>query len=137
MRCYVIASYSWAPQVRAIHDRLRTMGVEPTSQWAEGAHGPEDLDSLTDDECQSIWLRNVADLAESDAVIALLDSPMREGWMELGRAMREHKTCLLVGRHALTTRVLASVGHSGVTRFDSVDAALNAVAAVMEARHVG
>lgn len=133
LRLYVIAAHTWAPRVRVIHDRLRTMGVEPTSQWAEQMTGPENLDAHSDDECQRIWLNNAADMGEASVILALCDSPMREGWLELGRAFQTHRTILLVGRHALTTRVLSSVERSGITRFESVDGALTAVALMSNA----
>ena len=104
MRVYVIASYDHAPLVRAIHDRLREIGIEPTSSWAETAHGPEELERLSDVQCWHIWNRNGVDMNAADIVLVLADTPMREGWAEVERARRNSMHIVWVGRPTLGAR---------------------------------
>lgn len=105
LRVYVIASYQSAPLVRAIHDRLRMLGIEPTSSWAEEACGAEDLASLTKDECRAIWKRNDQDMRVADVVMVLADTPCREGFMEAARAYHwGGQRIVWVGRPTLTAR---------------------------------
>lgn len=102
---YVIAAYTSAPQVRALHDRLRTIGIEPTSSWAEEAHGPEALEALSTQACRAIWTRNDRDMREADVVIVLADTPCREGFMEAARAYYDGRQDMVwVGRPTLTSR---------------------------------
>lgn len=121
-RVYVIAAYAEAPTVRAIHDRLRMIGCEPTSSWAESAHGAEDLASLSDAECARIWDRNDVDMQDATVVLLLADTPAREGWMEAQRALDYGKRLLCVGRPTLTLRAF-----DRVEVVDSIDAALAAI----------
>jgi putative intracellular protease/amidase len=104
MKVYIIASYQSAGDVRAIHDALRTAGHEPTSSWAETAAGPEDLASLTAQECGAIWDRNDADLLDADVVMVLADTPCREGFLEAQRAMDLRKRIVWIGRPVLSVR---------------------------------
>ena len=131
MKVYVIAAYDHAPQVRAIHDRLRMVAIEPTSSWAEEAHGAEALGTKTYEERYEIATRNARDLAAAGAVIALLDTPMREGWLELARAVDEGKKILLVGRHCLSTSLWVDWKSQRAMHFDTVDAALEGLAGMV------
>lgn len=104
-RIYVIASYDSAPLVRAIHSALRELGHEPTSTWAEEAEGEEHLDGLSGAECLAIMRRNAADMDRASTILALGDSPMREGHMELERAISVGWHDIIhVGRPALSVR---------------------------------
>jgi len=104
-RIYVIAAYTSAPAVRALHDRLRAAGHEPVSSWAEEAHGPEALEALTQDECRAIWKRNDSDMRSADVVMVLADTPCREGFMEAARAYHwGGQQIVWVGRPTLTAR---------------------------------
>lgn len=100
MRIYIIAAYSAAPRVRALHARLRDLGHEPTSSWAEHAHGPEPIGGYS--ESGAILEANTAALESSDGAIILADTPMREGWCEVAR-LAEQRVCV-VGPSNLTTR---------------------------------
>lgn len=124
MRVYVIAAYSHAPAVRAIHDRLRMMGVEPTSSWAEEACGPEALERLSDDECYRIWDRNRRDLDNASVALVLADTPMREGHAEAAHAMRTGCRVVWVGRPTLGARADSVFGSNGPWFVESVDDAL-------------
>ena len=124
LRCYVIAAYSHAPAVRAIHDRLRMMGIEPTSSWAEEAHGPEVLDELSDLECMAIWERNRDDLDSASVVLVLADTPMREGHAEAAHAMRTGCRVVWVGRPTLGARADSVFGSNGPWFVATVDDAL-------------
>lgn len=104
MRAYVIAAYGSAPVVRALHERLRAIGIEPTSSWAEDAHGPEDLEALSDAECLRIWQRNRDDMDAASIAIVLADTPMREGHAEASYALRSGMDVVWIGRPTLTAR---------------------------------
>ena len=99
MLIYVIAAYECAERVRDLHERLRALGHEPTSRWAEQAHGPEELGGYA--ECEAIIAANLRDMRRADAVIILADTPMREGWCEVERC---GLNAVVVGRYNLTTR---------------------------------
>lgn len=123
-RIYIIAAYAHAPAVRALHDRLRMAGHEPVSSWAEQAHGAEDLDALTKDECRAIWKRNDSDMRSADIVVVLADTPCREGFMEAARAYHWGvQEIVWVGRPTLTARAWVD----GCTVVADVDAAVEAL----------
>ena len=123
-RVYIIAAYSAAPAVRAIHDRLRMAGIEPVSSWAEEAHGPEALDGLSDDECYRIWDRNRRDLDSASVALVLADTPMREGHAEAAHAMRTGCRVVWVGRPTLGARADSVFGSNGPWFVATVDDAL-------------
>ena len=124
MKLYVIAAYSHAPQVRAIHERLRALGIEPTSSWAEEANGPEALDGLSDDECYRIWDRNRRNLDSASVALVLADSPTREGHAEAAHAMRTGCRVVWVGRPTLGSRADSVFGSNGPWFVATVDDAL-------------
>ena len=124
MKLYVIAAYSHAPQVRAIHERLRALGIEPTSSWAEEANGPEALDGLSDDECYRIWDRNRRDLDSASVALVLADTQMREGYSEAAHAMRTGCRVVWVGRPTLGARADSVFGSNGPWFVATVDDAL-------------
>ena len=121
LKVYIIAAYAHAPAVRAIHDRLRMVGIEPVSSWAEGAHGAEELEHLTKSQCRDIWQRNDADMRSADVVMVLADTPCREGFMEAARAYeRGRQDIVWVGRPTLTARAWVD----GCTTVATVDEAV-------------
>jgi hypothetical protein len=126
LKVYVVASFQSAPSVRAIHDRLRMLGIEPTSSWAEEAHGAEALDGLSDEECYAIWARNRDDLDNASVALVLADTPMREGFAEASYALRSGVDTVWVGRPTLQARA-----HGGVWFVESVDAAIEGLAGMV------
>jgi hypothetical protein len=123
---YVIAAYDHAPLVRAIHSRMRALGITPTSSGAEQAHGAEQLELLSDEACARIWRRNRDDMAGARIVLVLADTPTREGHCEADRGIGAGHRMVWVGRPTLSAR--ASTGH--IWYVDSVDAALAGLVAM-------
>ncbi len=127
---YVIAAYSAAERVRGIHASLRALGYSPVSRWAEDAHGPEQLEALSDAQCYAIWSANYAALERADAAIVLADTPMREGFAESSYALRSGIDTVWVGRPTLMARAFCDRG-VGPWFVESVDAALDALAGMV------
>lgn len=101
---YVAAPYPHAAEARAAHAELRSMDMKPTSSWAEEASG---LEVLSDAHCadqRRIWDRNVEDLSDSHALLALSQpSGGGEFFVEVGLAIGRSIPVLWVG----TRRVLS------------------------------
>jgi hypothetical protein len=88
LRCYVAAPYGDASIVRAVHELLRASGIEPTSSWAEGASGVEDLESMPLAEVRALAARNDLALSGSDVLLALpRDGAGREMFAEIRLAL--------------------------------------------------
>lgn len=120
LRCYVAAPFGDAPFVREVHARLRALGIEPTSAWAEHADGPELLEEMPLDDVRALAARNDHALSVSDVVLVL----PREG---AGREMfAESRLAVAFGIPVLWVgfpRCLTSY-REGVDRFPSLEAAL-------------
>ena len=68
---YVAAPYADAPAVRALHEKLRSAGLQPVSRWAVGADGPEALEELPVSSVRAIAGQNDRDLLSAHFMIAL------------------------------------------------------------------
>jgi transcriptional regulator with XRE-family HTH domain len=68
---YVAAPYADALHVRRVHDLLRRVAIEPTSQWAEDATGPEALDELPLSDVREMAERNDEYLLASHALLVV------------------------------------------------------------------
>lgn len=71
LRCYVAAPYRHAPVVRSVHRSLRTIGWQPTSEWAESAKGPEELEKMPLELVRQIARANDRDVESAHALLAL------------------------------------------------------------------
>lgn len=117
---YVAAPYPHADSARAAHAELRAMGMRATSSWAEEASG---LEVLSDAHCadqRKLWERNVEDLSDAHALLAL-SQPAGGGefFVEVGLAIGRSIPVLWVG----SRRVLSC--YSGRVRvFDTLADAL-------------
>lgn len=70
-RIYVAAPYEDAGHVRDLHKRLRSLGFEPSSRWAESSRGPEDFTKYTPLQLRAIAEGNDQDVFDSDVMIVL------------------------------------------------------------------
>lgn len=102
--CYAAGPFSSAPFIRAsVHERLRAIGVEPTSRWAEEADGPEDFSRFSPERLQSIAASNDADLRGSDVLLLVdLAGTGRETYGELARAQIWGKPVVWLARPSLS-----------------------------------
>ncbi len=124
MKVYVAAPYADAQSVVYLHERMRTLGIEPTSLWATQAEGAENLTALSREEVQAIAASNYADIARSTSMIVLA----REGVG--GEMFREFGYALDVAALPLVCwvgRRILSAYDSRVTLCEDLDEAIQAV----------
>ncbi len=123
---YVAAPYEDAGYVREhVHERLRALGFEPTSRWAETARGPEDFARFSADELRVIAEGNDLDVAGSKAVLVLARAGAGgEMFAEARLALAMGIPCIWVGRRTL------SAWRLGVVRAADLDEALEILAKV-------
>lgn len=110
---FVAAAFSEAARVRAPH---AAMGPHARilSTWAEDAAaspGPEDLDSLDDEQALDAWEANRNGVFAADVFIMLADTTGREAHAECEwrRAHRARKPAIWIGPPTLTVRNRAHV----------------------------
>ncbi len=73
MRIYFAAPFTFGPYVLKLHERARELGHEPTSSWANVAHGnPEQLAALTPAGRREIIRQNDSDVERADMLVAVL-----------------------------------------------------------------
>lgn len=122
-RVYCAAPYEDAGFVREhVHDRLRALGFEPSSRWAESAFGHEDLTSFTTLTLRRIAAGNDADIDGSAALLMLARKGAGgECFAEAARALLRGIPVVWVGRRTL------SAWREGVVRVDDLDDALQAL----------
>jgi hypothetical protein len=114
-RVYVAAPYARRFEVRALHERLKGIGVVPTSSWADS----EDADAMTLETATVCFRRNDSDVFGSHALL-VLGYPNEGGEMfaEARLALMVGIPCAWVGR-----RILSS-WRPGVRHFNSIDEAI-------------
>lgn len=119
MRIYVAAPYEDAAHVRGLHERLRSLGLEPTSHWAENAAGPENFASFTPMQLRAIAESNDTDVISSTAVLVLARAGAGgEMFAEARLALFLAKPVYWVGRRTLSS------WREGVVRCEDLDDAL-------------
>jgi hypothetical protein len=122
---YVAAPYVAAPDVRALHARLRAIDCDPTSKWAEEAVGPEQLRDDAADTWRQLWLRNMNDLETAYALVVLSGDGGGEMFVEVGHALALSIPILWTGPR----RVLSCYARPRV-RMMTVDDACSVLASV-------
>lgn len=120
VRVYVAAPFEDAGIVRAVHDRLRSLGIEPCSTWAESARGIEDFSAFTPARLRSLAEQNDRDVAEARAVLVMA-RPGAGGEMfaEARLALAMSIPVVWLGRRTL------SAWRAGVTRAEDLDDAIS------------
>jgi hypothetical protein len=119
--CYVAAPYGDAPIVRKLHAHLRSLGIRPTSTWAEGATGPENLEEMPIDLVRAIAARNDHALSVSDVVVVLpREGAGREMYGEARLAVALGIPMIWVGDPRCLTAY-----REGVTRVPDLETALS------------
>lgn len=117
--CYVAAPYADAERVRTVHDRMRGLGIIPSSRWAMNANGPEDLHLYDREQLREIARVNDSDVINSDCVLVLSrEGAGAEMFCEARLALTLSITVYWVGR-----RILSSYRES-VILCDDIDDAL-------------
>lgn len=106
MKIYVASPYATAKEVRELHARLKELGHEPTSRWAEVAaqhDDKEDFSLFTPDDLQRIARDNDCDLYEAESVV-VWSRPVggRETYAEAARAQVAGKIVYWVGTKSLS-----------------------------------
>lgn len=121
IRVYVAGPYSSAAFIREhVHERLRQLRIQPTSRWAEDAHGAEDFSKYSHERLRELGLSNDADLESSHALLLVdLAGMGRETYAEVRLALLRGKPVVWLGRHSL------SAYRDGVTRAEDLDEALS------------
>ncbi len=116
---YVAAPYADALKVRALHTRMRLLGLRPTSTWAEAAAGAEDFSKFTPEQLRQFALSNDSALLSSDFVVVLArDGAGGEMFAEARLALDRGIAVYWVGRRTL------SAWREGVTLADDIDDAI-------------
>lgn len=119
---YVAAPYADAEQVRALHRRMRVMGLQPTSSWAEAADGPESFTNKLPEVLRDFALANDAELLRSSAVLVLArDGVGGEMFAEARLALDNDIPVFWVGRRTL------SAWREGVVLCEDVDDGLSKI----------
>lgn len=128
IRVYVAGPYSSASFIREhVHERLRQLRMEPTSRWADDAHGAEDFSKFSPERLREFGLSNDADVARADALLLVdLAGMGRETYAEMRLALILGKPVIWLGRHAL------SAYRDGVTRAEDLDEALSFLVALRD-----
>ncbi len=124
---YVASSYQNAPYVRAVHEKLRAIRMEPSSSWAGHANGPEPRD-LSVDALRAIAARNDSDLLDSHAVLVIAHEQSGETFAELRLALERQLPVVYMGE-----RRILSAYRPGVVRVESIVEALYALTHVRDA----
>src|SRR5690606_29567324 len=62
LKCYVAAPFEDGVIVRMVHERLVTLGITPTSSWAEQVYSAEDFSRYLPSNLREFALRNDEDL---------------------------------------------------------------------------
>lgn len=120
MKVYVAAPYDAAGFVREhVHERLRSIGLDPTSRWAEHALGPENFDHFSPADLRLIAEANDRDVERSDVVLVIARAAAG------GEMFAEARYALMLGKHLVWVgrRILSSWRH-GVERVEDLDAAM-------------
>jgi hypothetical protein len=120
MRVYVAAPFARRSEVREVHKRLRALGIEPTSSWANAPDGI--ADAPTPEEAKVAIRQNDADLKSSDAVLVM-------GYPgEGGEQFAEARLGILLGKPVIWTgrRILSSF-RPGAVYLSTLDLALSAL----------
>ena len=123
-RIYVAAPYGDAPLVRGVHALLRSLGLEPTSTWAEESDDcAEELAAMSIRVVRRLAQRNDDDLASSEAVLVLpREGAGREMYAEARLAIAFRIPVVWVG-----TPVCLTAFREGVSRVPSLQDALDTV----------
>lgn len=101
-RVYVASWFENSPMVRVAHTWLRTLGVTPTSRWAEDARGPEDWRAMTQVQLLNVRADNYCDLASSDLLLVIAGDKSGETFAEAMFAIERKMPVLWVGRRILS-----------------------------------
>ena len=121
-RVYVAAPFEDAHRVCEIHERLRQFGIEPTSDWAVGAYGPEALHEHSADRLRGFALGNDVSIRRADAILVLARAGVGgEMFAEARYAWDLRKPIVWVGRRTL------SAYREGVVLAEDTDDALNTI----------
>lgn len=128
---YVCAPFEDGAFVRALHERLETLQLTPTSRWAEHATSREDFARYSPVQLREYARRNDADLRGSDVALVLArHGGGGEMFAEARLALEWGKAVVWVGkRHTL------SAFRSGVVRTEDLDTGI-ARLVLMRERHL-
>lgn len=117
LRVYVASPFALREEVKALHDRLRTAGLEPVAQWP---YGTEKESELTTPMARALADRNDLDVDGSHALL-VLGRPAAGGEMlcEVARALAARTPIVWTGE-----RIVLSTFREGVLRAASMEDAL-------------
>jgi hypothetical protein len=123
---YVAAPYVDAPIVRMVHERLRDLGITPTSRWAEEANGAEDFVKMVPDALRAVAESNDRDLTKARALLVL----SRHG--AGAETYAEARLALVLGKPVVWAgRLTLSAWRTGVTRVAGIDEGIEALQAIL------
>ena len=130
LNVYVAAPYEDGAFVfQGVHERLRALGMTPTSTWAEHAIGREDFSRYTPARLREFAVRNDADLRAADVALVLARAGAG------GEMFAEARVAIDWGKPVVWCgRLILSAWRSGVVRAEDLDAALSILVA-MQAKH--
>lgn len=126
MNVYVAAPYDDAAVVRNIHARLRALGIDPTSRWAEYATGAEDFETLSPAQLADIAGSNDYDVRRSHAMLVM--ARVGAG----GEMFSEARLALVLGVPIVWHgRLTLSAWRPGVVRVATLDGAFDGLLSIL------